>query len=172
MDGYKMHRWGGNEAFPPVITIFSAPKYCGSQNNKGAVILIENDKMNVKQYKDVAHPFILPNNQNLFEWSLPFLGDKVTDMLVAIAKKAAKMNNQADHVGVKKQLDQIIEDKKALESKIEHEKTEKIHKYEVIRNKVMAFAKMNLMFKTLHENQSEVIQIKAANHGKLPIGTL
>jgi len=24
---------------------------------------------------------------------LPFLGDKVTDMLVAIAKKAAKMNN-------------------------------------------------------------------------------
>jgi len=53
IDGYKMHRWGGNQAFPSVITVFSAPNYCGSYKNKGAVILIENDKMNIKQYKDV-----------------------------------------------------------------------------------------------------------------------
>ena len=25
VDGYKMHRWGGNAAFPSVITVFSAP---------------------------------------------------------------------------------------------------------------------------------------------------
>jgi serine/threonine-protein phosphatase 2B catalytic subunit len=48
VDGYKMHRWGGNTAFPSVITVFSAPNYCGEYNNKGAVILIENDKMNIK----------------------------------------------------------------------------------------------------------------------------
>jgi serine/threonine-protein phosphatase 2B catalytic subunit len=48
-----MHRWGGSSAFPSVITVFSAPNYCGSYKNKGAVILIENDKMNIKQYKDV-----------------------------------------------------------------------------------------------------------------------
>ena len=52
IDGYKMHRWGGTAAFPSVITVFSAPNYCGSYKNKGAVILIENDKMNIKQYKD------------------------------------------------------------------------------------------------------------------------
>jgi hypothetical protein len=43
-----MHRWGGNEAFPSVITVFSAPKYCGNYDNKGAVILLENEKMNIK----------------------------------------------------------------------------------------------------------------------------
>jgi len=55
-----MHRWGGHQAFPSVITVFSAPNYCGEYHNKGAVILIENDKMNIKQYKDVSHPFHLP----------------------------------------------------------------------------------------------------------------
>ena len=43
-----MHRWGGAQAFPPVITVFSAPNYCGEYRNKGAVILIENEKMNIK----------------------------------------------------------------------------------------------------------------------------
>jgi len=43
-----MHRWGGKEAFPSVITVFSAPNYCGEYHNKGAVILIEEAKFNIK----------------------------------------------------------------------------------------------------------------------------
>jgi hypothetical protein len=43
-----MHRWGGQAAFPSVITVVSAPNYCGEYHNKGAVILIEKDKMNIK----------------------------------------------------------------------------------------------------------------------------
>ena len=85
-----MHRWGGNTAFPSVITVFSAPNYCGEYHNKGAVILIENDKMNIKQYKDVTHPFHLPGGMDLFKWSVPFLLEKVTDMLVHVTKKMAK----------------------------------------------------------------------------------
>jgi serine/threonine-protein phosphatase 2B catalytic subunit len=82
-----MHRWGGSQAFPSVITVFSAPNYCGSYKNKGAVILIENDKMNIKQYKDVEQPFNLPNNLDLFTWSLPFLADKIGEMLDNVLKK-------------------------------------------------------------------------------------
>jgi hypothetical protein len=33
-----MYRWGGEKAFPTVVTIFSAPNYCDFYNNKGAVI--------------------------------------------------------------------------------------------------------------------------------------
>jgi len=82
-----MHRWGGQQAFPSVITVFSAPNYCGEYHNKGAVILIENEKMNIKQYKNVEHPFHLPNDIDLFQWSIPFLMEKVTDMLQSIAIK-------------------------------------------------------------------------------------
>ena len=60
--GFKMHRWGDDNAFPSVITVFSAPKYCGTYDNKGAVIVLENDKMNIKQYKDVPNPYQLPQN--------------------------------------------------------------------------------------------------------------
>ena len=70
-----------------MITVFSAPNYCGSYKNKGAVILIENDKMNIKQYKDVEQPFNLPNGLDLFSWSLPFLADKIGEMMDHLLKK-------------------------------------------------------------------------------------
>ena len=46
-DGYEFF------ANRKLVTVFSAPNYCNSYKNKGAVILIEDDKMNIKQYKDV-----------------------------------------------------------------------------------------------------------------------
>jgi serine/threonine-protein phosphatase 2B catalytic subunit len=33
-----MYKWAGNDKFPSVLTIFSAPNYCDFYNNKGAVI--------------------------------------------------------------------------------------------------------------------------------------
>lgn len=89
-----MHRWGGSNAFPSVITVFSAPNYCGSYKNKGAVILIENDKMNIKQYKDVEQPFNLPNNLDLFSWSLPFLADKIGEMMDNLIKRNSLVSKE------------------------------------------------------------------------------
>ena len=43
-----MHKWGGPKDFPPLVTVFSAPNYCGTYKNKGAVIRIEDGKMNIK----------------------------------------------------------------------------------------------------------------------------
>lgn len=37
LEGFKMHNWM-NKNFPQAITVFSAPNYCNSYNNKGAVI--------------------------------------------------------------------------------------------------------------------------------------
>ena len=41
LDGYKMHKWKGEDEFPSVITVFSAPNYCGIYNNRGAVLMLE-----------------------------------------------------------------------------------------------------------------------------------
>ena len=95
-----MHRWGGAQAFPSVITVFSAPNYCGSYKNKGAVILIENDKMNIKQYKDVDQPFNLPNGLDRFSLSLPFLADKIGEMMDHLLKKNDIVKK--DHIKIAK----------------------------------------------------------------------
>jgi len=81
-----MHRWGGT-SFPQVITVFSAPNYCGSYSNKGAVVVVEDERLNIKQYKDVEPPFYLPAGIDLFTWSLPFLGNKITDMLANLISR-------------------------------------------------------------------------------------
>jgi len=44
-----------------VITVFSAPNYCDSMGNKGAMIHIENDsKPKFVQYEAVPHPPVKP----------------------------------------------------------------------------------------------------------------
>ena len=51
VDGFKMHRWGNNNAsFPYVVTIFSAPNYCGTYRNRAAVLMLQNSNLSMKQF--------------------------------------------------------------------------------------------------------------------------
>ena len=51
-DGYKLHKFGDSSGVPACITVFSAPNYCGSYNNKGAVILLQDNAMKLKTYTE------------------------------------------------------------------------------------------------------------------------
>ncbi|CAD8099262.1 unnamed protein product [Paramecium sonneborni] len=84
LEGYKMHRWDGGQDFPMVITIFSAPNYCDVYNNKGAVIKFKNNDLNIQQYNYSQHPYLLPNFMDIFTWSIPFVAEKVTEVLFHI----------------------------------------------------------------------------------------
>ena len=37
--------------------------------------------MNIKQYQDVEHPFHLPGGVNLLKWSIPFVIEKIGQMM-------------------------------------------------------------------------------------------
>ena len=76
LDGYKMHRKRENTDFPSVITLFSAPNYCDVYANKGAILKYHDNLMNIRQFNCSPHPYHLPNFMNVFQWSLPFVGDK------------------------------------------------------------------------------------------------
>lgn len=152
VDGYKMHRWGGTQCFPSVITVFSAPNYCGEYHNKGAVILIENEKMNIKQYKDVPYPFHLPGGIDLFKWSIPFLMEKVTDMLRHVATKMGKLPAITEQEIKSTDVAHLLEEQAKLNQKApasNDKEKQKLHRMEVMRAKVKTVARMNLMFKTL-----------------------
>jgi serine/threonine-protein phosphatase 2B catalytic subunit len=89
-----MHKWNGPAEFPVVITIFSAPNYCDVYNNKGAIIKFESNTLNIQQFNYTAHPYILPNFMDVFTWSVPFVAEKVVEMLLNVLKQGSSVDEE------------------------------------------------------------------------------
>lgn len=96
IEGYKMHRWDGDSSFPYVITIFSAPNYCDYYSNKAAVLILKDDRISIKQYDQSDHPYYLPDQIDVFTWSMPFLADKVVTLLSHLLKIAGADEDMVD----------------------------------------------------------------------------
>lgn len=96
IEGYKMHRTNESTGFPTVITIFSAPNYCDVYNNKGAILKFDNNTLNILQFNSSPHPYHLPNFMDVFTWSMPFVVEKVTEMLYYILQPTTMDGNFTD----------------------------------------------------------------------------
>ncbi|ANB11012.1 calcineurin catalytic subunit A [Sugiyamaella lignohabitans] len=96
--GYRAYLESRNTGFPSVMTIFSAPNYLDTYNNKAAVVKYENNVLNIRQFKHSPHPYWLPNFMDVFTWSLPFVGEKITDMLISILNICTREELEEDTV--------------------------------------------------------------------------
>ncbi|KAJ3369107.1 3',5'-cyclic-nucleotide phosphodiesterase (PDEase) (3':5'-CNP) [Allomyces arbusculus] len=157
--GYRMYRKTPTTGFPSVMTIFSAPNYCDIYNNKAAVLKYEPRTMNIRQFCHVPHPYWLPNFLDVFTWSLPFVGEKITSMLVAVL-----------NVCTQDELDSDTDSEMAVD---ETGGMPPGARKQVIRNKIRAMARIAKMFNLLREEAETISELKSVmKTNMLPTGYL
>lgn len=182
--GYRMYKRSKTTGFPSLLTMFSAPNYLDTYSNKAAVLKYEDNVMNIRQFNHSPHPYWLPHFMDVFTWSLPFVGEKVTDMLMSI-------------------LNICTEEELGEETAIDHEETPSLSpmlstfvlpeatfspipeiaekpaendslefKKQALRNKVIAIGRVARMYQLLREEAEQVAHLKSLNSGELPKGLL
>lgn len=164
--GYRMYRKTRTTGFPSVMTLFSAPNYLDVYNNKAAILKYESNVLNIRQFNCTPHPYWLPNFMDAFTWSLPFVGEKITDMLVAVLNTCSQeelMESSDDE-------STAVSSTNALETTPEEDSAERRR---IVRNKILAVGRMARVFSVLREESERVSELKSmSGSAKLPAGTL
>ncbi len=142
--GYRMYKKSPDTGFPSLITLFSAPNYCDVYQNKAAIMKYENNVVNIRQFNCSPHPYWLPNFMNVFAWSLPFVGEKINDVLLKI------LNICTD--------EELAEYDEHIDSLIERNQMEQ--RKEQIRSKIRAVGKVAKTYQTLRELSENVVTLR------------
>ncbi|RDB30000.1 Serine/threonine-protein phosphatase 2B catalytic subunit [Hypsizygus marmoreus] len=149
--GYTMHRKTPTKKFPSVITIFSAPNYLDVYHNRGAVLKYANKNITIRQFNYSSHPYWLPNFVDAFTWSLPFVGAKITEMLLAVLSVCSEEelteadSDSGDETGT-------LVDTGASQADIQRRRQE-------IKSKIMAIGKMQKVFQMLREESENATEL-------------
>ncbi|CAG9324134.1 PPP3CA_9 [Blepharisma stoltei] len=159
LEGYKMHKWNGENDFPAVITIFSAPNYCDTYNNKGAIVRLCNSILNIQQFNYITHPYHLPDFMDIFTWSSPFVVEKVMTMMLNILKLDEKVLLRSDSLA----------NRRIKGLKVDFQEAKK----GILKNKVRAVSRMMKMYRTLREEFELIIMLKnMCPDNRIPRGLL
>ncbi|EEB08476.1 calcium-dependent serine/threonine protein phosphatase calcineurin [Schizosaccharomyces japonicus yFS275] len=160
--GYRMYRKTKTTGFPSLMTIFSAPNYLDVYNNKAAVLKYENNIMNIRQFNCSPHPYWLPNFMDVFTWSLPFVGEKITEMVISMLNICSKeeLYDSDGSCTVARPV------KTAVDPEVEARR-------QIIKNKIMAIGRISRVFSVLREERESVSELKTlTGQQRLPAGTL
>ena len=156
MQGYKMQMVNEDTLIPRVITIFSAPNYADIYNNKAACLKFDEKRLNIKQFVDVPHPYFLPKFMDVFQWSLPFVAEKVCDMLATVLKLGEEESSEDEEEPVPIPVE-----------------TKEVERKRVLKSKVLAVSKMLRMYRILREENESIVHLKEVSPGnKVPVGLL
>ncbi|KAG6334525.1 hypothetical protein ID866_4559 [Astraeus odoratus] len=145
--GYMMYRRTPTKKFPSVITVFSAPNYLDVYHNRGAVIKYANKNITIRQFNSSSHPYWLPNFMDAFTWSLPFVGAKITEMLLAILATCSQ-----------EELEDVEEDDVQTVDRSLTPAEDSARRQE-IKHKILAVGRMQRVFQLLREEAENASEL-------------
>jgi serine/threonine-protein phosphatase 2B catalytic subunit len=155
--GYRMYKRNPATSFPAVITIFSAPNYVDVYKNKAAILKYDGITLNIKQFSHTQHPYWLPKFMDVFSWSIPFVCEKMMDMLTAILSSVSKEELHPDY--------QTPEQK----ARFEAEEQQKLQ----LMTKIRAVSRLARVYNLLRTERESIMELKTLmKTDKLPSGTL
>lgn len=103
---------------------------------------------------------------DVFTWSLPFVGEKITDMLIAILNISSKEELEED-------TPSTISPSGPASPPLSSMDPDSIEfKRRAIKNKILAIGRLSRVFQVLREESERVTELKTASGGRLPAGTL
>lgn len=153
---YRLYKASPTTKFPTVICIFSAPNYCDAYNNKGAIIRFQNNLMNIRQFNYSPHPYYLPNFMNAFNWSLPFVVEKVMDIFQTILNLCDPAEDaQEEEV-------EPVDNNAPLDKE----------RAQAIKLKIRTVGRLCRMYTTLREEHESIVMLKGLAGGQIPQGLL
>lgn len=173
--GYRIYRTVESSGFPSLITIFSAPNYCGTYANMGAALVYNGETFNIKQFDTSPAPYFLPDQMNVFEWSLPFVAEKVIEILSAILNICTEDELNKSEIILDKRSIEVL---KAIDSSIAAEEEEYVsHTHDkdrrksttpVVRDSILKkmalVGRMSKVLKKMREKCEKVQELKALDN--------
>jgi serine/threonine-protein phosphatase 2B catalytic subunit len=152
-DGYRMYAKSSVSGFPTLITLFSAPNYLDSYGNKGAIMRYEGSTMNIRQFNHSPHPYWLPNFMNVVTWSLPFVADKLGEILLSITTLC---DDEKEESSEREKINKSAEDQRRR-----------------VKSRIMAATRLIGMMRTLRSERETVLLLKSLAPGNnIPPGLL
>jgi len=160
-DGYKFNMSKGQ--IPMVVTIFSAPNYCDVYKNKGACLQFIKDQLKIRQFGSSPHPYYLPNFMDVFTWSLPFMSEKVIDM---VYQMMAYGNDQEI-------LDEDVHTEASMLAKNDDQKIAEKDGINDLMAKLNALARFRKLARTRKNQNDKIVKLKSLSPNQnLPSGLL
>lgn len=135
-------------------------------NNKGAIIKFKGAEINIQQFNYTPHPYILPNFMDVFSWSMPFVIEKVTEMLYNVLKYEGaeeEPDSETAEVSAEKVKDKLSEEAATTQKQ----------RIQAMKNKIRSIGKMAIIFRTLREEHENITKLKGLCPGyKIPAGII